>query len=136
MIYGNPGKEPALNVVIKQTEETIGAPPTIPSWDAYFLEKSVKKFACEAVAPNPGGFVVYPSAPLDYHYLFQTGTAIPDQEDVLAGRKILVIKGCVGYETFRAAHYSWFCFFWPATLFDPPDAEGARLCPRGTNGAS
>lgn len=136
LFYGNVGHEPATKIVINQDEKTFDVPATITSWDAVFEQAGIKKFDCGSSQPNANGFVVYPSTSPDRTFGVVTQSTIENESDVDSGRKILVIRGCIGYETLGTPHYSQWCFFWPAWPGQPPTVLGVKMCPGGTNAAN
>ncbi|MFZ0070656.1 MAG: hypothetical protein WAK85_05280, partial [Xanthobacteraceae bacterium] len=107
------------------------------SSDAYFEQQGIKKYDCNTVRPNSDGFVSYPSSPKEKTYTVHTNKLMPDESGVLMGIQILVIKGCIGYETFQSVRYSWFRYFFPTTIGPMPvqKPDNSPVCPRGTNGA-
>jgi hypothetical protein len=131
IFYGNVGKEPAINMVIQQEEDAIVFFKDT-SWEGIFARNNVRRFDCAGSHPNEGGIGVFPTNSPERTYEVDTGKLIPDEADVYSEAKILLVKGCFGYNTLSEPHYSWFCYFWPK--ISEPNLW--RLCPRGTNAAN
>jgi hypothetical protein len=131
IFYGNAGKEPAINIVIQQTEE---APILFKnaSTESLFAQNKIEKFDCAVSHPNSGGFGVFPTTSPELTYEVHVGKPLPNEKGIRSGANFLLIRGCFGYETVREPHYSWFCYFWPQ--ISAPALW--QLCPRGTNGAN
>jgi hypothetical protein len=122
--YANIGKEPALNVVIQAFPRTVDPLPPGALW---YLRFPGRNQMCAETKPNENGLVVYPSTTKKEIY-YTHSTPPPDADLVLKGEKVLVIEGCIGYETFGEPHYSAFCFFVPQVTGRPPPEWSAQLC--------
>lgn len=79
--------------------------------------------------------VIYPSAPNSY----SNGVGVPGKwitPDVVNGSAMLVIKGCITYDTINLHGWSAYCFFYNKTIDDlkPPEQKGYLLvCPSGND---
>jgi hypothetical protein len=124
--YANIGKEPALNVVIQSYPGTVEPRPHNDLWYARFPGRNK---TCVTAQPTDRGLVVYPSNTPKHETTYTSDEPPPDSEAVLAGDKVLVIEGCIGYETFGEPHFSAFCFFLPPVKGKSPDQWPVLLCP-------
>jgi hypothetical protein len=122
--YANIGKEPALNAVVQALPRTVDPLPPNALW---YLRFPGRNEMCAEAKPNENGLVIYPSTTkkeIEYTH----STPPPDANLVLKGEKVLVIEGCIGYETFGKPHYSAFCFFVPPIGGKPPAEWSAQVC--------
>jgi hypothetical protein len=67
--------------------------------------------ACRNPQESPGGQVVYPGAFSNYSLANKSEDLIVDQ-DLISGKKIVVVQGCFHYKTMSALKYSYFCYFY------------------------
>jgi hypothetical protein len=116
--YANVGKEPALNLTIGQTEymrlnaSLLQNPPeTAMAIGPNEVCKNIN------VPPTTAtiGITVWPlPEPEERHYLQLAGFSNTDagivDENLINGKTLLAVKGCLGYRTFTEAHFTQFCF--------------------------
>jgi hypothetical protein len=80
---------------------------------------------CSPIKPTDAGFVVFPNIASSMN----GGTAKPllDRDDILSGKRHLVLEGCIAYESFRQTRHTAFCFvLLPSDK--PPREWNLRFC--------
>jgi hypothetical protein len=110
LIADNVGKEPATGVshhgmaMMFDMPEQIGYAPEI--WSPQFGE--IIRLECDLAVPQKGKTTIFPGQ----KPVLQSRWDNPnDIEALIAGKKILVNFGCLGYFVGDEAHYTWYCFF-------------------------
>jgi len=106
--YENVGREPAINVVIATPRPRIVNPS-----DKAFSSGWVggDNGACKDAQPNKNGLVIWPSSVRSAGGEMSYGSPDRLPEDFRDGNEILIIEGCIGYDTNGEAHYSGYCFY-------------------------
>jgi hypothetical protein len=110
LVTENVGKEPATGVsthsivMMFDTPEQVNYAPEI--WSPAFAQ--VIRLECDLAAPQKGRATTFAGS----KPVIQTSwDQIQGITSLMAGKKILVIYGCVGYFTLGEPHYTWYCFY-------------------------
>ena len=103
----NTGREPAMNF-------TWDLLPLVTTEDDSAFEVQVKSYvdSCFSHQSKKGSQVLYPSSGFGTGFDFTT--SFPKEkidEDIIAGRKIIVTLGCLVYDTFEKTRHSTFWYF-------------------------
>ncbi len=126
VLYGNAGKEPAINFVA-QEEYLDSIDPPAPNTSLYtILPKTKLQDICATTRAAKDGGVVYPSGLREYTY--KVSTQRPITAEVQSGSKLIVAHGCFAYETFGNEHKSEYCFVFLDAAHN--DLAGVH-CPSG-----
>lgn len=125
--YRNIGKEPAINAVIALDEPLLVVdPPPNGNWYASLPGKNP---VCKRALPNGNGIVIYPTtASNEFSAHVFPNQPLADANMVFAQTKILVVEGCIGYQTVGKPYYAGFCYYWTPVLGKPPDQWGITKC--------
>jgi hypothetical protein len=83
---------------------------------------------CLTLRERETGKVVYPSTGFASSALFSMFPSEMIDEDVVNGKKWLVIEGCLVYRTFEKVRHSTFCYFYRGGMTKP---EHLNACPSG-----
>ena len=108
ILYGNPGKEPALDVhpIFKIK----------PIAKARFDDNTFNSIVeaddlCHSLGTAPGADVIYPDQPGGY----KLRMGLPPnwiKNDIVGGEAALVIEMCFAYKTLGEVHHTAFCYFY------------------------
>jgi hypothetical protein len=124
--YRNIGKEPAINAVIQLDEPLLVVdPPPDGNWYPLLPGKNP---VCKRAAPNSGGIIIYPSTSNEFKAHVYPNQPLVDASKVFGQTKILVIEGCIGYQTVEKSYYAGFCYYWTPVAGKTPDQWGVTQC--------
>jgi hypothetical protein len=85
---------------------------------------------CFSTPSLPFGQVIYPTVGFGSGFEFTTTFAKDTIDDsVISGEKILVVLGCVAYDTFEITRHSSFCYFFKSGTTRP---ENLNICLGGS----
>ncbi len=115
--FHNTGKEPARNVALmvdKNAVTPMEEPAGIFHWkNLIFLNK------CLNLKEREAGQIIYPSTGFaSVTFMSPLQEDIID-EDIVTGKKWLMIEGCFAYKTFGKTRHSAFCYFYKAGETQP-----------------
>jgi hypothetical protein len=135
--YTNVGKEPALNMMVGNTEYT-PLDPAILGKPAQAAEQIGLNNVCKTTVVPPNtttvGETVWPMPePRERHFAELAGFSNTDaglvDNNFMNGKRAIVVKGCLGYRTFTETHFSQFCFI----VRGPTDKWSVLDCPLGNS---
>lgn len=113
--YQNAGRFPALD-----TKNSMGWSPMVltkpiagprdypesPMWGA--VENTIKT-VCNSSEPLNGGQAVFPSTSNEQNMISGRPEGPIDKAEIIAGRQLVIITGCLTYRTFNEIHHTGFC---------------------------
>ncbi len=109
----NTGREPARN--FRWTTNSIVATSEDDSNGTLGSKIASNLLFCLGTPSLPHGQVIYPTTGFGSGFDFTTDFSEKDiDDDVVTGRKTLVIQGCVAYDSFEKTRHSGFCYFFKA----------------------
>ena len=124
--YQNTGKEPALGFTFdaEHYAATLAqdADGTITKKTAAYVNK------CGQLLAMLGGGVVYPASGFSALNLSLPIDEKLIDDEVIDGKKVIVVNGCFAYVTGGAAHHSAFCYFYRG---DENDSNHLSICLNG-----
>jgi hypothetical protein len=128
VIYGNPGKEPALDTnqqMVFRTGRT-----TLDTNSEFVAMEIEPNLTCEGLTPRQGALAVYPTA-FGSSYFWTATSPFDISQDVIDRKEAIYINACFAYRTFERGHQSGFCIFLLPKLGKPPDQWEFSFCPSG-----
>ena len=103
--YRNVGNAPATNAVVQLDEPLLTIDPPSNWYNALPSPNPV----CKKARPNNQGISIYQSDAMQR--LIYSNLDLPNAGSVADGSKILIVEGCIGYETVQESHYAAFCYY-------------------------
>lgn len=124
--YTNTGREPAINFVYS-------VEPFVSSDDeerrgTSFARISVALGNCRSAAASSGGQVVFPSTGFNAYTLTVKPADQTLDQEVIDGKKTLIVQGCFLYRSFDVVRHSYFCYFYRGKVSKP---ENLSICAAG-----
>jgi hypothetical protein len=126
VIFGNSGKEPALNTV-RQSSFGV-APLTLTNDNTPIMGRFADNNECASLSPKNGSLTVYPTSA---NYFWDLLMPINIDDDILNAKKLIFLNACFVYESFQKRHESAFCFYLRPEWGVPPDKWVFNHCPSG-----
>ena len=110
--YANTGREPAIDFVntidgFAETAEEETGGKTVQRIFTYFQN-------CQTNATLQFGQVVFPATGFSSYNLSSQIPAETIDQDLIDGKKALIIQGCFLYKSFNVLRHSYFCYFYKA----------------------
>ncbi len=118
--YRNTGRSPALD---SHPTYTLSKLPV-----TYFENNTFNSYIestepCKELEPAPGADVIYAGMPDSnpYKLLFAVNEAHKDwiDDDVVSGRKAIILRMCFAYRTMNEVHHTSFCYFYRKGVSQP-----------------
>jgi hypothetical protein len=112
LFFQNSGKQPAFDVVFRQQNAIIKAPPKT-DWSGFVVDKNN---TCEGLEPSVGALTVYPNniGPMGTSFrVFDSASGINPilaNKPIADGTLTYYVRGCIAYKTFGETHHSAFCY--------------------------
>jgi hypothetical protein len=108
--YHNTGREPARNVA--WITNTFAATPEEDTNGITSLKMIDFLMNCHRLQERESGQVVYPSTGFGSSMLSMILPEDMIDEDIITGKKFILIQGCFVYRTFDKVRHTAFCFFY------------------------
>jgi hypothetical protein len=122
--YHNTGREPARNVAWV-IDRVIATPEEEANRSLIPMKIVPLLHTCLNLKEREAGQVIYPSTGFAHASLFYTFPEDMIDEDVIIGKKFLIIQGCFVYRTFDKVRHSAFCFYYRSGINKP---ESLNVC--------
>lgn len=113
--YENVGRFPALDIKfsagwfpipLAKPIEAKNVFPETPLWPGF--DKTIRT-GCRGNQPMVGGATQFPSTHVEGHFNVTAPDPIPDMRPVKDGGQIILLTGCLTYNTFDEAHHTGYC---------------------------
>lgn len=125
-----PGKQ-VVTVIVNTLN--VGKEPAFGEVNAALIDAASPneirdRHACNGVSPTEGQATIYPSdtfgGTLSFARDFSKTPTV--MSDIIAGRQILFVMGCLAYTTLGKPHHSGFCFYLYPAIGPETGVEFAR----------